>query len=76
VILFHDLEYISDPAQVIGLLPGLLPEDYRKQLRYPSEPPVLNRRELEKGFSALITFLTQVCVADLTLLLDSEGFLN
>ncbi|XP_078593471.1 vam6/Vps39-like protein isoform X1 [Branchiostoma floridae x Branchiostoma japonicum] len=49
----------TDPAQVIGLYPDLLPHDFRAQLAYPSSPPDLSGSELEKGLLALIDYLTQ-----------------
>ncbi|XP_006825770.1 vam6/Vps39-like protein [Saccoglossus kowalevskii] len=48
----------TDPAQVIGLFPDLLPQDYRNQLEYPSKPPELSGSELEKGLLGLIEYLT------------------
>ncbi|XP_031566770.1 vam6/Vps39-like protein [Actinia tenebrosa] len=49
----------TDPAQVIGLFPDLLPPDFRKQLEYPDLPPDLKPSEVEKGYVALIEYLTQ-----------------
>nr|CAB3267641.1 vam6/Vps39-like protein [Phallusia mammillata] len=53
------LKLKTDPAQVIGLFPDLLPTEYKKQLIYPYDPPVLKGSELEKGLLALIEFLTE-----------------
>lgn len=49
-----------DPAQVIGLFPGLLPPDYKRHLHYPSEPPILSGIHFEKALHALIEYLTEV----------------
>ncbi|XP_070577538.1 vam6/Vps39-like protein [Ptychodera flava] len=49
----------TDPAQVIGLFPDLLPQEFRNQLEYPQQPPALSGAELEKGLLALIEYLTQ-----------------
>ena len=51
---------ISDPSQVIGLFPDLLPDSFRKCLKYPSDPPKLTGSQLEKGITALIGYLTEV----------------
>lgn len=42
-------EVDAEPTYVIGLYPDLLPEEYRKQLDYPSAPPKLSQGDLEKG---------------------------
>lgn len=55
--LFAQLE--TDPAQVIGLFPDLLPNEFRKLLEYPAPPPQLTPGELEKGCVALVEYLTQ-----------------
>ncbi|PFX22208.1 Vam6/Vps39-like protein [Stylophora pistillata] len=55
--LFAQLE--TDPAQVIGLFPDLLPSEFRKLLEYPAPPPQLTPGELEKGCLALVEYLTQ-----------------
>lgn len=47
----------TDPANVIGLFPNLLPEEYRKQLEYPEKLPSLDGVDLEKGLLALIDYL-------------------
>jgi len=53
-----------DPTQVIGLFPGLLPSDFQKQLEYPDSKPDLKPSEVEKGYVALIEYLTQVgCIS-------------
>ena len=52
--------FILDPSHVIGLYPNLLPQEFRKQLDYPSQLPDLEGGELEKGLSALQDYLTQV----------------
>ncbi|XP_077997895.1 vam6/Vps39-like protein [Glandiceps talaboti] len=49
----------TDPSQVIGLFPDLLPQEFRNQLEYPTQPPDLSGAELEKGLLALIEYLTQ-----------------
>lgn len=50
----------SDPSHVIGLYPGLLPEDFRNKLEYPERVPEIQGVEHEKGLMALIEYLTQV----------------
>ena len=52
----------SEPTYVIGLYPNLLPEEYRKQLEYPSKPATLSEGDLEKGFHALTSYLTRVTI--------------
>ncbi|XP_072024948.1 vam6/Vps39-like protein [Amphiura filiformis] len=49
----------TDPSQVIGLFPDLLPKEYRNMLEYPSAVTELSGAELEKGLTALIEYLTQ-----------------
>lgn len=56
----------ADPTHVIGLYPDLLPSDYRKHLHYPNPLPTLSGAELEKAHLALIDYLTQVCVFDVS----------
>ena len=51
---------ILDPSHVIGLYPNLLPQEFRKQLEYPSKVPNLEGGELEKALSALQDYLTNV----------------
>lgn len=55
--IFADLE--TDPSQVIGLYPNLLPKDYRDQLEYPERPPELSGNDLERALLSLIEYLTQ-----------------
>ena len=57
---YHNDGFVSDPTQVIGLFPDLLPSEFRKQLEYPAPPPPLTAGELEKGCLALVEYLTQV----------------
>nr|CAG4651586.1 EOG090X0131 [Triops cancriformis] len=62
---FHEsmkifLKLNTDASHVIGLFPDLLPAEFRKQLKYPEDIPVLKEKELESGLLALIEFLTQV----------------
>jgi len=45
--LFKEVE--AEPTYVIGLYPDLLPEEYRKQLDYPSTPPKFSSGDLQKG---------------------------
>ncbi|KAK6183438.1 hypothetical protein SNE40_010920 [Patella caerulea] len=49
----------TDPSNVIGLYPNLLPQEYRNQLEYPDKLPDLEGGDLEKGLLALIDFLMQ-----------------
>ncbi|CAG5133152.1 unnamed protein product, partial [Candidula unifasciata] len=49
----------TDPSHVIGLYPGLLPEDFRNKLEYPEKVPEIQGVEHEKGLLALIEYLTQ-----------------
>ncbi|CAK8694992.1 unnamed protein product [Clavelina lepadiformis] len=49
----------TDPSQVIGLYPDLLPGDYRQNLKYPSAIPAMAGPELEKAMLSLIEYLTQ-----------------
>ncbi|ESP01601.1 hypothetical protein LOTGIDRAFT_200189, partial [Lottia gigantea] len=59
----------TDPSNVIGLYPNLLPQEYRNQLEYPAKLPDLEGSDLEKGLLALIDFLMEKrneMVVDLT----------
>ncbi|XP_076463553.1 vam6/Vps39-like protein [Babylonia areolata] len=49
----------TDPSNVIGLYPNLLPQDYRKRLEYPEPVPDLEGQDMERGLLALIEYLTQ-----------------
>ncbi|XP_039248093.2 vam6/Vps39-like protein [Styela clava] len=49
----------TDPAQVIGLYPDLLPDVFRSTLTYPSDTPDLKGSQLERGLLALIEYLTE-----------------
>lgn len=40
-----------EPTYVIGLYPDLLPEEYRKQMDYPSPPPKFSQGDLQKGIA-------------------------
>ena len=53
-------EIKTEPTYVIGLYPDLLPERYRKQLDYPSEPPKFTEGDLDQGFPPLIEYLTEI----------------
>ncbi|CAD5113361.1 DgyrCDS2533 [Dimorphilus gyrociliatus] len=55
--MFSELE--TDPSQVIGLFPDLLPSEYRKRLVYPDSVPILEGAELERGLESLITYLLE-----------------
>ncbi|KJE91752.1 vesicle fusion protein, variant [Capsaspora owczarzaki ATCC 30864] len=57
LVIFTELD--MDPPQVIGLYPELLPEELRRQMKYPIALPKFERGELEKAKLALIEFLTQ-----------------
>ncbi|CAG0902960.1 unnamed protein product [Cyprideis torosa] len=67
---FHELG--TDPSHVIGLFPGLLPQDFRSQLSYPGDLPQLSGMDLEDGLLALRDYLTQVRYK----LLDESGSNN
>ena len=54
------LKLNTDPSQVIGLFPDLLPEDYRSKLEYPTKPPKLEGNDLETGLFCLIDYLLEV----------------
>jgi len=51
---------LSDPSNVIGLFPNLLPTDYRNNILFPDRVPELEGKELEKGLEALTQYLLQV----------------
>ena len=53
---------ITDPVQVIGLYPNLLPSSYQNRLSYPSPPPIIEGLELEDALNALIELLTDVII--------------
>lgn len=38
-----------EPTYVIGLFPDLLPDEYRKQIQYPSVVPKMTANDLQKG---------------------------
>lgn len=42
-----------EPTFVIGLFPDLLPEEYRKQIDYPANPPKFSVGDLQKGINIL-----------------------
>ena len=52
----------TDPVNVIGLYPNLLPSDLRNQLSqlHPTKPPILSGDDLEEGMKYLTAYLTQV----------------
>ena len=52
----------TDPVNVIGLYPNLLPSDLRQSLSHlhPTKPPTLTGEDLDKGMEYLIEYLTQV----------------
>ncbi len=54
------LKLNTDPSQVIGLFPDLLPEDFRNKLEYPSKAPQLVGADLETGLFCLIDYLLEV----------------
>ena len=45
---------------VIGLYPGLVPEEYRSRVQYPAQVPQLTGSQLEEALQALIHFLLQI----------------
>lgn len=49
----------TDPSQVVGLYPNLLPKEFRDNLEYPDHAPDLEGAELEKALLCLIEYLTQ-----------------
>ncbi|XP_065183462.1 LOW QUALITY PROTEIN: vam6/Vps39-like protein [Sycon ciliatum] len=53
--IYSDLN--TDVKYVIGLFPGLLPNEFRKTLKYPAAPPVLVGSELDKGLGFLADYL-------------------
>ncbi|KAL6054782.1 Vam6/Vps39-like protein [Balamuthia mandrillaris] len=62
----HAMEYFfqleTDPLEVIGLYPNLLPKGMREKYEqsYPMDIPVLVGASLEKALAALINYLTQI----------------
>nr|XP_047132086.1 vam6/Vps39-like protein isoform X2 [Hydra vulgaris] len=50
----------EDPVFVMGLFPDLLPEMFRKRIKYPSTLPYLTDGDLEKGLKVLIGYLTEI----------------
>ncbi|ESN93044.1 hypothetical protein HELRODRAFT_165201 [Helobdella robusta] len=53
------LELHTDPSHVAGLYPNLLPEEFRNQIRYPGDLPVLEGVDIEGGLLCLIEYLTK-----------------
>ncbi|KAL3874849.1 hypothetical protein ACJMK2_037811 [Sinanodonta woodiana] len=49
----------TDPSNVIGMYPNLLPPEFRNQLEYPEKLPELEGGDLEKALLALIDYLTE-----------------
>ncbi len=56
--IFYQLDI--DTSHVIGLFADLLPQDFRNQLSYPDNPPVLQGKELENATLSLVEYLTRV----------------
>lgn len=50
----------TDLPFVIGLYPGMVPEEYRSRLQYPYPVPALSGAELEKALQSLVHFLLEV----------------
>ena len=52
----------TDPVNVIGLYPNLLPSELRNLIsqNHPTKPPVLSGDDLGEATKHLITYLTQV----------------
>uniref|UniRef100_A0A0X3P3Z9 Vam6/Vps39-like protein n=1 Tax=Schistocephalus solidus TaxID=70667 RepID=A0A0X3P3Z9_SCHSO len=49
----------TDPFQVLGLCPGMLPEDFSGELKYPSTPVPLTEEEKKMLLEPLITYLVR-----------------
>ncbi|BHF60989.1 Vam6/Vps39-like protein [Sparganum proliferum] len=49
----------TDPFQVLGLCPGMLPEDFSGELKYPSTPVPLTEDEKKMLLEPLITYLVR-----------------
>jgi hypothetical protein len=49
-----------DASHVIGLYTELLPPEFSNQLQYPDKLPLLQGRDMENGYSALVEYLTSV----------------
>lgn len=54
------LKLKTDPCLVIGLYPDLLPEEFRRKLDYPSNPPNLQGNDLEDALVDLVEYLLEI----------------
>lgn len=54
------LKLETDPSDIIGLFPELLPAGYRNKLEYPDKVPILQDESLKQGLFALVEYLLQV----------------
>ncbi|XP_022644314.1 vam6/Vps39-like protein isoform X2 [Varroa destructor] len=54
--LFEEIR--TDPVHVIGLVPSLLKEQYRKMLQYPASVPKLDESQLTTAMTELIVYLS------------------
>ena len=57
---FYHFLFLSDPMNVIGLYPGLIPEDLRQMVaeQHPIKLPILSGVDLEEGLKNLVCYLT------------------
>lgn len=49
-----------DVSHVIGLYSELFPSEFRNQIEYPGKVPTFTGPDLEKGYTALVEYLTEV----------------
>ena len=49
-----------DVSHVIGLYSDLFPSEFRNQIEYPGKIPPITGQDLEKGYTALVEYLTEV----------------
>ena len=49
-----------DVSHVIGLYSDLFPSEFRNQIEYPGKVPIFTGPDLEKGYTALVEYLTEV----------------
>ena len=47
-------------SHVIGLYSELFPSEFRNQIEYPGKVPTFTGPDLEKGYTALVEYLTEV----------------
>ena len=58
----HFSLFLSEPMNVIGLYPNLIPGDLRQKVaeQHPTKPPTMSGEDLEEGLKHLVGYLTHM----------------